>query len=32
LEFDLAEVRGQPIVRRAIEIATSGAHNLLMLC
>jgi magnesium chelatase family protein len=28
---DLAEVRGQPLARRALEIAAAGAHNLLMI-
>jgi magnesium chelatase family protein len=28
---DLAEVRGQPGARRALEIAAAGAHNLLMI-
>jgi magnesium chelatase family protein len=28
---DLAEVRGQPQARRALEIAAAGAHNLLMI-
>jgi len=27
---DLAEVRGQPLARRALEIAAAGGHNLLM--
>jgi magnesium chelatase family protein len=28
---DLAEVRGQPQARRALEIAAAGAHNLLLV-
>jgi magnesium chelatase family protein len=28
---DLAEVRGQPRARRALEIAAAGAHNLLLI-
>ena len=30
-EEDLAEVRGQPLARRALEIAAAGGHNLLMV-
>jgi magnesium chelatase family protein len=30
-EVDLAEVRGQPVARRALEIAAAGAHDLLMV-
>jgi magnesium chelatase family protein len=29
--LDLSEVRGQPVVRRALEIAAAGAHHLLMI-
>ncbi len=28
---DFAEVRGQALVRRALEVAASGAHNILMV-
>ena len=28
---DLEEVRGQPVARRALEIAAAGGHNLLMV-
>jgi magnesium chelatase family protein len=30
-EVDLAEVRGQPLARRALEIAAAGGHHLLMI-
>lgn len=30
-ELDLADVRGQPVPRRAVEIAAAGAHNLLLV-
>ncbi|MEN0065025.1 MAG: YifB family Mg chelatase-like AAA ATPase [Myxococcota bacterium] len=29
--LDLAEVRGQPVARRALEIAAAGGHHLLMI-
>jgi magnesium chelatase family protein len=29
--FDLSEVRGQPVARRALEIAAAGGHHLLMI-
>lgn len=29
--LDLREVRGQPLARRALEIAAAGAHHLLMV-
>ncbi|WP_062384933.1 YifB family Mg chelatase-like AAA ATPase [Demequina iriomotensis] len=28
---DLAEVRGQPVARRALEVAAAGGHHLLMV-
>ena len=28
---DLADVRGQPVARRALEIAAAGGHNLLLV-
>lgn len=28
---DLVDVRGQPLARRALEVAASGGHNLLLL-
>ncbi|MEA3638761.1 MAG: YifB family Mg chelatase-like AAA ATPase [Lamprobacter sp.] len=31
LALDLAEVRGQPQAKRALEIAATGAHSLLLL-
>jgi magnesium chelatase family protein len=30
-EFDLAEVRGQALVKRALEVASAGGHNILMV-
>ena len=30
LEQDLAEIRGQPLLRRVLEIAASGGHHLLV--
>jgi magnesium chelatase family protein len=30
-EFDFSEVRGQESVRRALEVAAAGGHNLLMV-
>ena len=31
-ESDYAEVMGQEHVKRALEIAAAGGHNLIMLC
>lgn len=28
---DLSEVRGQPVARRALEVAAAGGHNMLMV-
>jgi magnesium chelatase family protein len=30
-EVDLAEVRGQPAARRALEVAVAGGHNILLI-
>ncbi|WP_426573175.1 YifB family Mg chelatase-like AAA ATPase [Aquihabitans sp. McL0605] len=30
-ELDLRDVRGQPVVRKALEIAAAGSHHLLMV-
>ena len=31
LSTDLADVRGQPVMRRAMEVAAAGGHHLLMV-
>ncbi len=30
-EFDFSDIKGQYNLRRAVEVAVSGGHNLLML-
>lgn len=30
-EYDLSEIRGQPMVKRCLEIAAAGGHNLLLI-
>lgn len=30
-DVDFAEVRGQKVVKRALEIAAAGGHNILMV-
>lgn len=30
-DLDLSDVRGQPLARRAVEIAAAGAHNILLI-
>ncbi|MGC3990148.1 MAG: YifB family Mg chelatase-like AAA ATPase [Chthoniobacteraceae bacterium] len=30
-DFDFSEVKGQPSVKRAIEVAVAGGHNLIMI-
>jgi magnesium chelatase family protein len=31
IEGDLADVRGQPVARRAVEVAAAGGHHLLLV-
>ncbi|MDX2109304.1 MAG: ATP-binding protein [Verrucomicrobiota bacterium] len=31
-EVDFSEVKGQSALRRAVEVAEAGGHNLLCLC
>ena len=30
-EFDFSEVKGQPVLKRALEIAAAGGHNVIMV-
>lgn len=30
-DFDFAEVKGQPVVKRAFEVACAGGHNILLV-
>jgi magnesium chelatase family protein len=31
-DVDFSDVRGQESVKRALEVAAAGGHNLIMLC